>query len=142
MGTSKSLSGGTAAIDKAKPIDRLCQQIEQWRKNRRRHEAMPKRLWEMATDLARQQGVSFVSRAARLSYSSLQTRVNRQPGADPERPSNCPTFIELPLSISAPCPECMIEMENSLGSRMRIQVKGMPMPDLMELSRAFWSKEL
>lgn len=42
--------------------------------------------------------------------------VNRKP---------LPSFIDLSPAIAGQAPECMIELENGNGSKMRITVKGM-----------------
>jgi hypothetical protein len=50
-----------------------------------------------------------------------------------------PTFVEWPAS-SFPAPtECVIELENAAGSRMRIELKGSHTPDLVALSGTFWN---
>ena len=123
-------------------IERLHRKVEQWRRTRRHREAMPEPLWALAANLARQHSVARVSRVARLDYYRLKERLDsldrdRVAGAEKQ-----PAFVELALPLSAPAPECIVELEHPRGGRMRIHVKGGPVPDLAALSRSFWSAEL
>ena len=114
-------------------IKELAHRIEQWRNRRVRSRRMPDPLWAIAAQLARHHGVHRVARCLRLDCYSLKERVNASSGAIEPEPR--PAFIELPALNSAP--ECAIELEHPRGSRMRIQVKGMALPDVAELTRAF-----
>ena len=55
------------------------------------------------------------------------------------------TFVELPspvdpgfAAVPAACGECILELESVTGAKMRVQLKGVTMPDLTALSRSFW----
>ena len=37
--------------------------------------------------------------------------------------------------------ECVLEVENDDGVKMRIHLKGVAMPDLVALSRSFWNRQ-
>ena len=37
--------------------------------------------------------------------------------------------------------ECVIELEDATGSRMRVQMKGQNLPDVLALSRSFWNAD-
>ncbi|MDA0660832.1 MAG: hypothetical protein O3C60_18665 [Planctomycetota bacterium] len=67
----------------------------------------------------------------RLDYCSLKKRV------DEIRPRPA-AFVELPTPLLAVPNECVIEMENTRGERMRVHLKGQNVPDLLPLSRLFW----
>jgi hypothetical protein len=57
-----------------------------------------------------------------------------------------PVFLELaPPAVhgfatapAGPC-QCTVEWENAVGAKMRVELKGAPMPDLAALSRSFWN---
>ena len=57
------------------------------------------------------------------------------------------TFFELapsarPASTGpAGVPECILECENVGGAKLRVQLRGVGVPDLVALSRSFWSAE-
>jgi hypothetical protein len=52
-----------------------------------------------------------------------------------------PAFVELPASTLSTVGECVIELENAAGSRMRVHLKGVHVPDLVALTGGFWSAE-
>ena len=37
--------------------------------------------------------------------------------------------------------ECVVELEDAAGSRMRVHVKGHNLPDVLALSRSFWNAD-
>lgn len=121
-------------------LQELSRQIEQWRSTRPHRMPMPDPLWRLAANLARQYGVAWVARRLRLDYYSLKDRIQApEPHEAGSAPGSGPSFIELPRLTAAPVSECIIELEHSRGSRIRIQVKGAAMGDVTELSRALWS---
>ena len=77
------------------------QRFEQWRKQRRRGEAIPPELWEVATQLARHYGVTKVASTLRLCHQDLKERVLKSSSLA-ETPVRTPVcFVELPL-VPAP----------------------------------------
>ncbi len=117
----------------------LSRQIEQWRRTRPRLGAMPDALWTLATNAARQQGPARVARFLRLDYYSLKERIESRERGSSASSVMKPTFIELPPLPVSPVSECTIELEHPRGRRMRIHIKGAPMPDVTALSRTLWS---
>ena len=122
-------------------IANLCQEIERWRQIRRHRERMPEQLWMTAAVLARQHSVARIARLARLDYYALRERLETLGGQSESQREKRPTFVELPLALSTPTAECVVELEHPRRGRMRIHVKGAPGPDFAELSRSFWSFE-
>jgi len=113
-------------------------QIEQWRRTRPRLGAMPELLWTLAVDAARQHGLARVARFLRLDYYSLKERVESPEQDKGSTSAGKPTFIELPPLHVSPVSECTIELEHPRGRKMRIHIKGAPMPDVTALSRTLW----
>jgi len=116
-------------------IKEFSSQVEQWRSNRPHLMAMPEPLWTLAANLAKQHGVARVARFARIDYYTLKERVARLDGGSGTEAR--PAFIELHAMPAAPVSECTIELEHS-RNRMRIHIKGAPMPDIAVLSRTLW----
>jgi hypothetical protein len=141
------------------------QRFERWRRNRKIGSRIPETLWEAAVKAANKYGVAQTSRALSLDYHTLKNRLERmpdQPGKNQRkgRVNNkprkqvkvaCPgaasageaeaAFLELPPSTSGCFPECILELEDDAGAKMRIHFKGMEAPDLAALSRRFWGSE-
>jgi hypothetical protein len=92
-------------------------------------------LWVAAVELARHAGVNQTARLLHLDGGKL----NRQlVAADAgESASMGPaTFVKLVASRPIYSWECIIEMEPPRGGKMRIELKGASMPEVVELSRA------
>ena len=66
----------------ALPVDvaKLAKEVERWRATRARRGRMPEDLWTSAASLARTHGVYGISRALKLSYETLKTRVDAGDG--------------------------------------------------------------
>lgn len=48
------------------------------------------------------------------------------------------TFVALAPPVSHGVTECLLELENAAGAKMRIHLKGVAAPDLATLSRSLW----
>ena len=119
-------------------LKELSRQIEQWRRTRPYRMSMPETLWTLAAKVARQHGLARVARFTRLDYYSLKERIESLERSSSGTSVVKPTFIELqPLPVD-PVSECTIELEHPRGRRMRIHIKGAPMPDVTTLSRTLW----
>ena len=73
-----------------------------------------------------------------LNYRLLKKRVQLK--NKDGTPSNPPDFIELNLEAPIAVPECIVEMQDRLGSKMRMHFRGQTDVDLFELARLFWTK--
>jgi hypothetical protein len=116
-------------------VSRLGQRFAVWRKSRQRGERIPESLWRAAVKVASEHGLNSTAQTLKLDYYSLKRRLEESAASSPARPM----FVELP---SAPVPivnECVIELEDAAGSRLRVQLKGQNAPDLLALSRSFWN---
>ena len=47
-------------------------------------------------------------------------------------------FLELAAPVATGSGECILELENADGAKMRVHLKGVEAPDLAALSRSFW----
>ena len=122
-------------------IRNVLRHLEKWRSNRKHRTPIPELLWRSAAELAHQHGVARVSRLLRLDYYTLKERLDALCREKRGRVETKPSFVELPSFAAGSVLECIVELEDQLGARMRIHVKGGSAPDLAALSRAFWSLE-
>ena len=117
-------------------MERVRQRFERWRRTRTpRRSPIPDALWAAAVALARRHGLYATSRRLRLDYTALKKRM---PAGDGTVAPASPTFVELPPALG-PCAACVIEIEGPHGGRMRVQLPGVPLPDLVALTRVVWS---
>ena len=114
-------------------------QFERWRRSRPRGTRIPTALWRAAAEAAREEGVSKTAQALRLDYYGLKKRV-KQKGAFSRRlpeDGSVPTFVELALPAETGSGQCLLELEDAAGSKMRVELKGFEAPDLAALTRSF-----
>lgn len=115
-------------------LARLERRFVAWRKSRSVGQRIPEPLWKAAVQFAAEHGVNQTASVLSLDYYSLKKRV------DGSRASSA-TFVELPSPSFPAVNECLIEMEDGRGARMRVHLKGQNVPDLLPLSRLFWDGE-
>jgi len=135
----------------------LSRRLNSWRQGRRRGGTpIPEELWEMAAQLARKQGLNRTHRALHLHYNDLKRRVealSREPeeGAPSLVPSgasasslavkkstSAPTFVEWLAPMSATTlTDCLVEVESTRGSRMRVEMRQIPPAAIAAIIRDF-----
>jgi hypothetical protein len=90
-----------------------------------------------AVDFSCESGAALyrTSRVLRLDYARLKAQLGPGPT---DQVKSTSAFVEF---VAAGSPECVVELENARGKKMRIQLRGVASPDLAELSRMFWSSK-
>lgn len=115
-------------------LSRAQQKIERWRQQHRPRARLPEELWREAAKLASAYGINRTARALRLDYYALKEHA----AAAAEAGERAPGFVEvLPAASPGARPECLIEIEEAGGDKMRIRLQGGNLPDVAELTRAF-----
>ena len=126
--------GNRTHMDFPAALLRAQRKFGQWRERRRPRTPIPAELWREAVELACAHGVNRTARALRLDYYSLKKRVT----AAARTGERVPKFVEiLPGGMSTPRPECLIELEDANGMKMRIHLQGGDLPDVSVLTRMF-----
>jgi hypothetical protein len=115
-------------------FSRAQRKIEQWRQRHRPRAPIPEELWREAAELACAYGINRTARALRLGYYALKKRVAAAAGSG----ERAPEFVEiLPGGMPSGRPECLIEVEDASGVKMRIRLQGGDLPDVAALTRVF-----
>ena len=111
--------------------------ITRWRETRTHRGApMPATLWAAAVALARQHGLYTTARTLRLDYGSLKKRLD--PAGAGRGPT--PAFVELAAARPTGLGPCVIDLEAPRGRRLRIEVTGVTMADLVTLTQGAWGR--
>ncbi len=119
-------------------LSEVCRQFERWRKDRRRGTRIPEDLWQAAADVGRQVGVSKTAQELRLDYYTLRRRTESALDARPAPKASEGRFLEIPLGAPA-IPECVLEIEDPRGIRLRVELKGATPAHLEILTRTLRS---
>lgn len=120
-------------------LEQVKQRFLLWREGRKRGEHISNALWAAAVGLVDQHGLQRTAQALRVDYEQLRKRV--APNAGPTRAAEAaPQFVELfaqPVLSSAPVAQCIVEMQNARGGKMRVELGNID--GLAGLANAFWS---
>lgn len=128
----------------AAPLQRMRERFEGWRKTRDRR-AIPEGLWTAAVKLAAEHGIHRTARALRLNSQSLRRRVEATVGHGSPGKEAAPGFWELVPAgglagvRASGVGECIVELEDADGRKLRIHWKGGEVPDLAALIGSVWS---
>jgi hypothetical protein len=97
-------------------------------------------LWAAAVKAASTYGVHRTAKALRVDYYGLKRRVDEEMSVSTIMPSggDVATFVELAGPLATGSVECLVELEDDGGAKMRMHLKGVEAPDLVALSRSFW----
>jgi hypothetical protein len=100
-------------------------------------------LWDSAVKVAALYGINRTAEVLRVDYYSLKERVEQFAASSSDVPEQAgkATFVELPTPVQAGTGECILELEDAGGAKMRVHLKGVEAPDLAALSRSFWGLE-
>lgn len=118
--------------------------FEAWRNTKTKGSRIPQDLWEQAIALYPKYSIGKIAGTLSLSYTDFKKHVENKIG---EHSSfiNDPVsgFIECDFpSACSPVPvaECVVEMEDGSGSKMRMCFRGKTDFDLLELGKSFWMR--
>jgi len=83
-------------------------------------------------------GLNPTARALRLDYYTLKKCVEAAACDRASDREGVTAFVELAPAPPTGSPECILELEDPGGAKMRVHLKGAEAPDLAALSRSFW----
>ena len=126
--------------------------LDEWRRLATGPKRIPEPIWERATELAIRHGVGVVAAGLHLDHSKLKGKVaaaspiraekKAMMAAGPRQPQPVEaSFVELfgaTTASSAPSmTTCVLQVESSRGSRLRMEVGGLETPGLALLLKEF-----
>ena len=124
-------------------LRRAEQSLQRWRERHGgRGVRIPDRLWALAVEAARTEGVVATAECLRLDRQRLARRVGVEP---PARRCNgqsgeVATFVELQMSeLSGGC-RAVVELAGGDGEVVRLVVSDVRQLDVVGLVQAFWSR--
>lgn len=136
----------------------LRERFDRWRSEREGHR-IPELLWAAAVDAAARYSLHATSQTLGVGFYELRKRLrsalvsgSRANAAewhgcrptldqhhDPGGETAMTEFVELTTSGHVGGLECVVELENRQELKMRMQVKGLPLSELVTLCRSLWS---
>lgn len=107
-----------------------------WRLHRAKGTHIPEDLWQAAIEAARKYGIWRVSEKLHIHRNSLRRRLEEesQP-ATRQRPLH---FVEIPGKILPPSRECVVELQDREGLRLRVELRDGQSAE--NLARSLWKE--
>jgi len=116
----------------ADPFATTRRKLERWRDRRAPGERIPEPLWAETCALAAEHGISKTALSLRLDYYSVKKRLEASP------PEERAEFLEVPFGALLSGSECIVELEDGQGARLRIELKGQATSELASVVLALW----
>ena len=120
-------------------LSEVKEQFKIWRRTRKSPRPIPEQLWQAAVSLTATHSISQISKELVVDYSSLKRRVAAKNKSTAVR-RGPPGFIELKIEPPVAVSECIFEIEDHHGAKMRMHIRGKTEFEPLELAKAFWSK--
>ena len=128
----------------ADALTQLEERFAAWRAGRKLGMRIPAQLWSEAVQMVAVHGACRVARALSLDYHVLKQRVALG-GGQATSPEVASRFVELfaaagsmPMPTpSASQPQCVVELANARGARMRVELNGEGLVGLCALCSTF-----
>lgn len=146
------MAKGEQAQSLGESLEQIERRFKQWRQTRRRGEHIPAPLWAAAVSLGRVYGPQRVAQALGIDPQRLMRRLaptgpaGRTGVVTPVSPNvatmHDPQFVECvaaPAAGTAGAHECVVELQNVRGAKMRVELSGRALHSLAGLCSAFWS---
>ncbi len=119
-------------------LEQTQQLFAYWRKNKTGRPRIPDNLWHTATDLYNIQGISInkIARSLRLNHTALKEKIgDRTRPAAINPPANDESSMFIEVTPPPECSDCVIEMENQTGVKMRMCFRGRADPAVLSLGK-------
>ena len=129
------------ASDLPARLEGVRRRFERWRRTGEAHARIPDSLWASAAIMADAYGISRTANVLAVNYQVLKKHLgHKTAGAGRTEAEGKARFVELaPFAPSSPC-ECLLELEDAGGAKMRVRLQGIGIPDLAALSQCFWNR--
>ena len=111
-----------------------------WRETRTRGKHIPAHLWLAAVDLAKEYGLQQVANELHVDCNRLKKRLAQSVGTL-QISKTSTQFVEMTvppaLKLTAQS-ECVIELQNAHGAKMRVELSGNGIAGLAGICNTFW----
>ena len=128
-----------------KSVERLHDQIEQWRNAREYRCAMPERLWQQAVKLAKGHGIYQVSKACNLNCGNLKKRLEASvTKRSRTKAGDDFSFVELEgvhlESLQPRSAAVTVQVIDGRGASLKIEYSRSEEFEFSEVMRWFWRR--
>ena len=129
----------------ASALEEVKQQFKIWRKTKTTsRERIPASLWQAAAEVFEigDHSLHRISKTLHLNQTALKKYMQQQlPRTIKIKPEATSPFIALELDSPLSVSECIIEMEDTTGAKMRMCLRGNTDPNILEICKSFWRQQ-
>jgi len=123
-------------------LNKVKEKFETWRRTRKGNASIPEELWQAAINVFHSEGYTLHQIARELRLNQTEMKRHMENVVPIIQKSSHPEFIEMNCATQPDfISECIVEMEDSSGSKMKMCFKGKTDFDLIELGKSFWNKQ-
>ena len=133
----------TNKMSRAVSLEAVEKRFQRWRDGHEGRERIPEELWSAAAAAARVHGVHSTARRLHLEYRKLKgfadssaSRRRKASSAVKTVAKRTRQFVEL-TSAAIGQPRCMVELHNTAGGTLRIELQGGDLSALSGITHAF-----
>lgn len=117
-------------------LEEAKRRFDAWRRSHRWLGRIPNELWRLAAETAAVHGVEATARRLLVDPARLKQWL---PVVQPAKAAaDAPQFLELPPLMVGPTAECILEVEDPSGRKLRILLKGPAITQAVALGRMLW----
>ena len=117
-------------------LEEAKRRFDAWRRSHRWLGRIPNELWRLAAETAAVHGVEVTARRLLVDPARLKQWL---PVVQPAKAvADAPQFLELPPLMVGPTAECILEVEDPSGRKLRILLKGPAITQAVALGRMLW----
>jgi hypothetical protein len=117
-------------------LEEARRRFDAWRRSHRWLGRIPNELWRVAAETAAVHGVEATARRLLVDPARLKQWLPVVPPAEPA--GEAPQFLELPGLRVDPAAECLLELADTSGRKLRILLKGPATTQALALGRMLW----
>lgn len=139
------MSSAAQYSESAPTLEDVQEQFKTWRETKTGRERIPDFLWQAAADVFHngEHSLHKISKTLRLNHTSLKQHVEQHlpstiKSETEAAPEHSPAFISFELDPPISVSECVIEMEDTTGAKMRMCLRGKTDPNILGICKSFW----
>jgi hypothetical protein len=129
---AKSNPTFAAAVARVQPA------LAGWRQQRKHREPIPEALWREIVPLARAHGLSPVTQALQLNYTSLKRHVLASPSPTAPPQVGGTGFVEVSVAPWAVGSQWVIQLEDRVGSKLTLRLAAGGSAEALAMAQGLW----
>jgi hypothetical protein len=130
-------------------LEGVRRRFERWRETRRGRARIPDSLWAAAARAAGRYGISRTAGVLGVNSRRLKEHLGAQAAAvgGETETKDAARFVELSAFAGSGACQCLLELEDGSGAKLRVRLRGTGMPGTIRrmvvaaLGRSFWNRQ-